>query len=262
MIAVPTGSIWENEAKDELRISLHEAGIPKTTCIWSDANASAMYDLFETAEKEGTGIVDIANKEEVRIVCDIGGLTVTHDADLSGAIKYGVTGQFRAWRPQFPLVHFLFVTSCPEMGSPDSAGVFEVRIPNLEKGGWVLREEVLTDNDKSPTPYVDIPYRLELLLEELMPKLKLDILTQAGGRLGDDMTWIIPLKTLYKHLTSVGDFKKKAEESLEEDVGLELEPAASGSPIQYTAGIVNPGAWYADENFGRLDDDFVDTRVN
>ncbi|EXJ62414.1 hypothetical protein A1O7_02849 [Cladophialophora yegresii CBS 114405] len=480
MIAVPTGSIWEVEAKDELRMLLHEAGFPKSTCIWSEPNASAMYDLSETAEKESAGIADIANKEEVRIVCDMGGLTtdvcglcaeeeyntsavqlqgvvpgkgsfhgsqrqnelfkeyvtaqfplgllplswgfngsendlleafergfeitkrsfdgavrgyevwpiyksgqkplfksakgrglvlneeqmilsavvmkmlfdqwldpikcmleecmsridspctlaltgggsrppyvlgylkqqlertgygvqanervsvgmmaseidsavargnfvylscldmnqvqqaradfavkgqqpfVTQDANLSGALPYTATGEFRVERPQFPFDHVLDVTSCPEWGTPDNAGVFEIKIPNLERGGWVLEEEVHANNDRRP--YVVIAYRLELLLEELTPKLKLDILSRTGRPLGDDMTQIIPLKTLYKHLTSAGDFRKKTEESFDEDVAFEWQPTESGPPVQYTPGIVNPGEWYADPNFGRLDE--------
>jgi hypothetical protein len=75
MIAVPTGSIWENEAKDELRMLLHEAGFPKNTFIWSEPNASAMYDLLETAERQGVGIAEVSNTVEVRMVNDVGGLT-------------------------------------------------------------------------------------------------------------------------------------------------------------------------------------------
>jgi hypothetical protein len=489
MIAVPTGSIWENEAKDELRMLLHEAGFPKNTFIWSEPNASAMYDLLETAERQGVGIAEVSNTVEVRMVNDVGGLTtdfcglgashvynscavtlkevvpgmgsfngsqrlnelfrehlkgqfprgllqltsgfdgteddlleafergfektkqsfdgarqgykvkpvfkcrqkprfkdiklptlvitenqmilaaspmkkifddwlypiqtmleecmseidspctialtgggsrpayvlgylkqqlertsdavpaneqvavemmaseidsavargnfvylsslnvnevqqaradfgivgqepfVTQDADLSGAIKYETTGVFRVTEPKFPLVHTLSVMSCLEMGSPDAAGDIEVRVPNIEKGGWELKQEDPANQELPPKTYVDIPYRLELLLEELMPKLKINILTRTGGRLGDNMTWIIPLKTLCKHLTNAEDFKKKTEDSSDDDVEFECEPARSeptrSEPTAQYTGVVS--AWLAEENFGREDDDMMDT---
>jgi hypothetical protein len=152
------------------------------------------------------------------------------------------------------------------MGSPDAAGDFEVRIPNIEKGGWELKQEDPANQELPPKTYVDIPYRLELLLEELMPKLKINILTRTGGRLGDDMTWIIPLKTLCKHLTNAEDFKKKTEDSSDEDVEFECEPARSeptrseptrSEPTAQYTGVVS--AWLAEENFGREDDDMMDT---
>lgn len=91
VISIPTISAWEVTTTDNLRAVMHIARLPPHICIWSEGQASALYNLYQVAKTSGRSIAEVVVEEETKVVCDIGGLTadcsclVIHDANEEGS---------------------------------------------------------------------------------------------------------------------------------------------------------------------------------
>ena len=168
--------------------------------------------------------------------------------NLNGTISYETDGELCLRDPSFPLKHELRVKSGVEFGLGDDVGSFEIEVDSLQGGGFELQWRQMDGNLVS---YLDLEYHLRLNLDELMPRLELTV--PYGGRLdsidraaGEDMTWSIPLKSLYMHVAS-GKIGKHKGTTL--DIITEEAPYDHHTEYHPTPGANDHGGWYEGENF-------------